>query len=245
MPNTINRMMTMPISPASQICGASPSSLAPVGKAWSVCDAGTEASSWPSSFANFGEEFIGERLGRRVEQALANLGEAAAHGHPRFVGEGRAVPIGPKLHHGLAAREPGRTPLTLALEGAGVPGSGRGRMFDEGDLAVEARLQGSYFQHRAGLEGILRDDLHLLAAGDRGVEDVWVVQCLPDRIGRRGNAVKALKFHRKTAARSGTEWLVSQTPRGPGPPRLCESPASPPVIIVLTFFLTSICKGRK
>src|ERR1700754_1789428 len=82
-----------------------------------------------------GEEFVGQFLGRSVDQALAELGQLAADLRLDIITQERAAVLVGERHGGAALGEAGDAPLAFARDLVAI-----GRIeITQGDLALEAR----------------------------------------------------------------------------------------------------------
>src|SRR5262249_14260280 len=139
------------------------------------------------------EELVGHLLGGAFDQARADLRELAADGGGGGVGE-NGVGTGLvrlQAHVGAALREAGDAALALAGDLVAV-----GRIeIGERDLAGEAGLDRADPGRDLGGHLRVRELLDLLAAGDGLLQDLRIVERLPDGLARRRNPVFARQLH--------------------------------------------------
>src|SRR5262249_14262920 len=132
-------------------------------------------------FGEIGEEFVGQFLGRTVDQALAELRQLAADLGLDVIAEQRAAILVGQPHGGAALGEAGDAALAFARDFVAVGWV----EIAQGDLALEARRDGADLHFGYGAKAVLVGLLQLLAAGDAGLQHLGIVELVPHGLARR------------------------------------------------------------
>ena len=130
-----------------------------------------------------GEKFIGQFLGRAVDQALSKLGQLAADLRLDIVAQkGAAILLG-QPDGGAAFGETGNATLAFARDLVAV-----GRIeIAQHDLALEAGGNRSDLHLGGGAKAVVFGLFQLLAAGDAGFQHCGIVEFSPHGLARRAS----------------------------------------------------------
>ena len=137
------------------------------------------------------EEVVGHLLGRALDQPRADLRQLAADVGLGVVAQDGVGAVLGQVDLGAALGEAGGAALALAGDPVAL---GRVEVV-EGDLAGEGGADRADLGLHPRLELVVGELVQLLAAGDRRLEDLGVVQRLPDPLAGRRDAVLAGHVH--------------------------------------------------
>src|SRR5258705_1600563 len=138
-----------------------------------------------------GKKFVGQFLGRPVDQALAELRQLAADLRLDVVTEQRAAVLFGKRHRRAALGESGDAALAFARDLVAVP-----RVeIAQRDLALEARRHRPDLHFGGRAKAVLVGFLQLLAAGDAGLQHVGIIELVPYGLARRRKLDFAVHCH--------------------------------------------------